>query len=259
MNLHFNTKLATSYKSNSQKIRILSEDWVAKNLFCPICGNPILQHYKANRPVADFYCNNCKADYELKSKESSKNFLEKKILDGAYNTMIERITSIQNPNFFFMTYCNNSVNNFILIPNHFFTTSIIEKRKPLSSEARRAGWIGCNINISDIPESGKIYIVKNNKEIDHNIVITNYKKVETLHTNDLKTRKWIMDILKCIDKIQEDNFSLNQMYAFENILKTQHPNNNHIKDKIRQQLQKLRDIGFLEFTTKGNYKIIKNQ
>lgn len=34
------------------------------------------------------------------------------------------------------------------------------------SPARRAGWIGCSILLTGIPESGKIYIVRNGELID---------------------------------------------------------------------------------------------
>ena len=34
-----------------------------------------------------------------------------------------------------------------------------------------------------------------------------------------------------------------------------HPENKHIKDKIRQQLQFLRDRGYLKFINKGKYKL----
>ena len=44
--------------------------------------------------------------------------------------------------------------------------------------------------------------------------------------------------------------------AFEDELKKKHPDNNFIKDKIRQQLQYLRDKGFIEFVTPGHYKKI---
>ncbi len=84
--------------------------------------------------------------------------------------MISRITSFRNPNFFFMTYKNYAVDNFILIPNHFFTPQIIIKRRPLGTNARRAGWTGCNIDISAIPDTGKIFIVKNQIEIKHETV-----------------------------------------------------------------------------------------
>ena len=56
----------------------------------------------------------------------------KKIVDGAYKTMIERLQSNSNPNFFFLNYDTNSFDivNFIVIPKYFFVPEIIEKRKP---------------------------------------------------------------------------------------------------------------------------------
>ncbi len=254
MNLNLNYNNIIHYKSASQCIRVLTEDWVTRNLFCPICGTPALTQYKANLPVADFFCEKCKSDFELKSKESKTGKLGRKIVDGAYDTMISRITSLQNPNFFFLTYSNFVVNNFVLIPNYFFTPTIIEKRKPLSENARRAGWVGCNINLDNIPEKGRIFIIRDNTEIDRKVVIENYKRTKLLQTNNLESRGWLIDILNCVEKITNNEFSLKQMYEFEKELKFRHPENNFIKDKIRQQLQFLRDKGFIEFTKRGNYK-----
>lgn len=155
-----------------------------------------------------------------------------------------------------MTYKNYEVNNFILIPNHFFTPQIIIKRNPLGPNARRAGWTGCNIDISSIPDSGKIFIVKNQLEIDHNIVISNYAKTKSLQTKNLDSRGWLLDTLSCIERIKEKDFTLNQVYNFEEELKLKHPDNNFIKDKIRQQLQYLRDKGFIEFVSPGHYRKI---
>lgn len=144
MNLNFNSTIIESYYSNSQIARILTENWVSENMYCPRCGNIYIKHFENNRPVADFYCPYCKNEYELKSKNGS---LGHKITDGAYETMIRRITSNENPDFFFMNYSREKliVKDLILIPKHFFVPDIIEKRNPLKASARRAGWIGCNI------------------------------------------------------------------------------------------------------------------
>lgn len=45
------------------------------------------------------------------------------------------------------------------MPKYFFIPAIIEKRKPLSPDARCAGWTGCNILIDEISEQGRIDIV----------------------------------------------------------------------------------------------------
>jgi len=134
MKLSFNTKLATNYTSQSQKVRVLSEAWVNESIYCPNCGHLDIDKYPNNQPVADYYCSKCKEEYELKSK---RDIISPKIIDGAYRTMIERLQSSNNPNFFMLSYNlqNFRVLDFLVIPKHFFVPEIIEKRKPLSPTA----------------------------------------------------------------------------------------------------------------------------
>ena len=56
------------------------------------------------------------------------------------------------------------------------------------------------------------------------------------------------------DVKKKETFTLDEIYKFEQKLKIKYPNNNFIKDKIRQQLQLLRDKGIIEFVGRGNYK-----
>lgn len=248
--LDFDLSLVSKYHATSQKIRILTENWLAVHSYCPCCGDSIV-HYENNRPVADFYCKKCQEDFELKSK---RNKLGSKITDGAYKTMIERLQSAQNPNFFFLIYQNYAVKDLILVPKHFFTEDIIEKRKPLSSNARRSGWIGCNIILKQIPESGKIYYIRDKNVLSPQIVLEQYKKTSFLSHQKSLIRGWTLDVMLCIDKLSSDVFRLDDIYKFESVLKAKHPENHFIKDKIRQQLQYLRDKGYLTFKGRGNYK-----
>ena len=80
MNLNFNQGLAANYKSPSQIIRVLSEDWVTNQSYCPNCNAEPLAEFTNNQPVADFYCTNCSKQYELKSKKAK---LSNIINDGA--------------------------------------------------------------------------------------------------------------------------------------------------------------------------------
>lgn len=254
MNLQLDIKLANKYNSNSQIARVLTENWVFNNSYCPSCGELPLNEFENNRPVADFYCKKCNEEFELKSKKGKLSTI---INDGAYESMIKRITSDTNPNFFFLTYDKNTVNNFLVIPKQFFTPEIIIKRKPLSITAKRAGWVGCNIDISKVPESGRIFIVENSKIIEQEKVQIKLKSTDFLRSKSLEARGWILDILNCVEEIKKQSFTLDELYAFENKLKIKYPNNNHIKDKIRQQLQFLRDKGLIEFNGRGNYKKIE--
>jgi type II restriction enzyme len=255
MNLSLNTSLAKGYTSNSQIARLLTENWVLNNSYCPSCGNSVLDEFENNRPVADFYCKKCKEEFELKSKSGK---LTNTITDGAYSTMIERINSENNPNFFLLTYTKQwTVNDFLIIPKQFFTPEIIIKRAPLAETARRAGWIGCNIDLSKVTDVGKIFLVKNTKAINREIVKETFNKTLFLRTKSKDAKGWILDIMNCIDSIKKDSFTLDEVYQFEDKLKLKYPNNNFIKDKIRQQLQVLRDKGIIEFLGRGKYKKIR--
>lgn len=65
---------------------------------------------------------------------------------------------------------------------------------------------------------------------------------------------WEKDVFGCLEKLDNDIFTLQEVYSYENYLSSLHLKNQNIKAKIRQQLQYLRDIGLIEFTRPGIYK-----
>lgn len=253
MNLSLGVNI-NNYKSLSQKIRVLTEQWVDKQIYCPNCGCINIYKYANNKPVADFYCKKCLEDFELKAK---KGKFRGAVLAGAYSKMIERINSFSKPNFFFIGYLESlDVNDFFVVPKHFFISEIIEKRKPLKETARRAGWIGSNILFSRIPKAGQIFYIENGVEISKVKVLEKWEKTVFLKKiKKAETRGWILDIMNCIDYLNKKEFSLQDIYSFESDLKAIHPENKHIKDKIRQQLQLLRDKGYLNFIGRGRYQL----
>jgi type II restriction enzyme len=232
----------------------ISEYWVNISIFCPNCGDS-LNNFENNMPVADFYCTKCSEEYELKSKQG---VVGKKIVNGAYSTMIARLNSNNNPNFFLLTYEKTTfeVRNFIAIPKYFFIPDIIEKRKPLNLAARRAGWIGCNIVVNDIPEFGKIYYIQNGVVRNKNDVLNNWNRTEFVKSaHDIEAKGWMLDVLICVERIKKKEFSLEDVYKFESFLQEKHPLNNNIKAKIRQQLQFLRDRNVIDFIERGKYRM----
>lgn len=253
MNLLLNKNLAANYTNQSQVARILTESWVAREIFCPNCGDGV-EGYKNNKPVADFYCKKCSEDFELKSK---KGKIGKKVSAGAYFKMIERLNSKQKPHFFFMGYLATLlVNDFFVIPKYFFIPEIIEKRKALAESARRAGWIGANILFSKIPTSGKIFYIEDGKEISKKEVLQKWQKTAFLKKIKRPELKgWILDTMNCIDALGKKEFTLAEIYQFEKDLEKIHPENKNIKAKIRQQLQFLRDKGYLKFIEPGKYEL----
>lgn len=244
----------SSYTSSSQRIRVMSEAWVGRFMFCPSCGEA-LRSTENNREACDFLCSNCTEEFELKSKSQE---IGSKIVNGAYSTLMNRVASQNNPNLYVLQYdkLNYAVKNFLVVPNYFFTQSIIEKRKPLASTARRAGWVGCNILIGQVPNMGRIHYIINGKIQPKKTVLASWNQTKFLKCGlDDGGKGWLFDTMKCIDLIGKNEFSLNELYSFEEKLKFNHPQNNHIKDKLRQQLQILRDKGLIEFISRARYRL----
>lgn len=247
--------LSPQYHSRSQIARILTESWFAQEMYCPSCLQA-LQILKANTKVKDFTCLCCSNSFQLKAQ--AKSFTTR-VLDGAYTPMMEAISLNLTPSFSFLHYSTDSykVQRLFLVPKSFITKSVIESRPPLSTKARRAGWQGCNIMLQNIPKSAKIDVILDEKPIPKKSVNKQWKLLSFMNEKNAKERTWIADVLACVQKIDSQTFTLKDVYNFESDLAVLHPNNSHIKPKIRQQLQVLRDKGLISFEKRGNYSIKK--
>jgi type II restriction enzyme len=241
------------FESASQIARFQSEPWVQRNLFCPSCGETALERFPNNQPVADFYCANCAEQFELKSQAGR---FGAKVVDGAYRTMRRRITSRQNPSLMLLRYDRASgPQDVTVIPKHFFVPAIIEERKPLASTARRAGWVGCNILVGQVPEIGRIPVVRDRRLLPKAAVLERWRRTLFLREAGLNARGWLVEVMKAVEALAKPEFTLAEVYASETRLRALFPANNNVRPKIRQQLQVLRDQGFLEFAGRGHYRL----
>lgn len=253
MNLRFRTELASGYKSPSQIARVVSEDWCTRELYCAACNSNRLSPSSANTPAVDFICPECEQPFQLKSL---KTWNQKAIPDAAYDSMVRKIRSDETPNLLVLQYSAEwLVRNLLLIPNVFFTESVLEKRAPLNSRARRAGWVGCNILLGRIPEDGKITMISDSHPIAAECVRHQFSRVRELVRVPPRMRGWTVDVLNSIRRLEKPQFSLRELYKFESELKALHPRNENVRPKIRQQLQVLRDLGLIQFTTPGSYAV----
>lgn len=65
---------------------------------------------------------------------------------------------------------------------------------------------------------------------------------------------WKKDVFNCLQLLDKQDFTISDVYSFEDVLYEKHPTNNHVRPKIRQTLQYLRDLGFVKFVKPGVYK-----
>ena len=243
-----------AYTSGSQNARAWTEAWVSAWAYCPHCGNTRMSQFPNNSPLADFLCGSCNEEFELKSQ---KGKFGAKVVDGAYKTKCERLVASNNPNLLLMNYDLKSLSvvNLLIVPKHFFVRDIIQERKPLAATARRAGWVGSNILLDRVPESGKIHIVKAGVVRPKDVVLEEWQKTLFLRDQSLEARGWLLDVMKCVEALGKRDFTLDEVYAFERHLGDLYPGNQNVKPKIRQQLQYLRDRGFIEFVSRGRYRL----
>lgn len=251
METRCDVSLAAGYKSASQITRRITEAWGAENLYCAACPSPRVSATKANTGACDFVCARCAQRYELKSM---KTWSERRVNDSAYSSMIRAIRSDATPNLLLLQYSLEwDIEKLLLIPRFFFSESIIEKRKPLSATAEQAGWTGCNILIGLIPAEGKIPLIEERSCVSPREVRARYEKVAGLQKVPPGLRGWALDVFRCVKRLPK-RFHLTDVYAFKDELASLHPGNRFVQDKVRQQLQVLRDAGLVRFLGHGNYQ-----
>jgi len=256
MKIHLDISSAEGYHSNSQIARIITENWFAQNMYCPACESDHLDQLQNNTKVLDFLCPSCDQKYQLKSKNGH---FGNTVTNSEYYTKIAKLKHGESPNWALLSYNRStlSVTDLYIIPSHFMTLEAVQPRKPLSSTARRAGWVGSNILLNRLPADSHLYIIRNSKEIDQSTVRAEWKRFEFLKAQRIERRGWLNDVLICIQELKRKEFTLSDIYSFESQLGKQHPDNKHVRAKIRQQLQVLRDNGIIRFVDIGRYELIQ--
>ena len=204
--------------------------------------------------VSDFHCEDCNEKFQLKS---SRHGFSKYVLDGEYKTQIESIARGDYPSLLLLSYQDPRVDHVTAIHKSCIIPEYIVPRRPLSATARRAFWQGCLIAIFEMPTLAKIDLVVESRPTSSDLVMKKWNSAQTLLKTDVPKRGWLADVLKCVEQ-QFSTFTLHDLYgSSEEELQRKHPENRNVKPKIRQQLQYLRYLGFVEFVKPGLYRYTK--
>ncbi|MGC2160469.1 MAG: DpnI domain-containing protein [Silvibacterium sp.] len=243
-------------KSASQMARVSTERWAADNFYCAACGTDLIT-YPPNTKIYDFYSAECREKFQLKS---ASRIFSTSILGGEYETTRESILKDAFPSLILLYYdrAKWAVQDLSLVHRACITTSCIAPRIPLSSTARRAGWQGYTITLREIPAQGQIAVVRGGQVREKSQVLAQWKQTDSLLKSRPETRGWLADVLRCVERCFT-NFTLANIYDFESELAAKHPDNHNVRPKIRQQLQFLRDLGFIEFLESGEYRYVDSQ
>ncbi len=279
MNLSMTGALAAAYRSGAQRARVVTEAWARSQLYCANCDSSSLGETPANNRAIDFVCPRCRAPFQLKAKHSA---LGKTVTDGAYTAMLAAIREDRTPNLLLMRYtlATWEVRDLLLIPSFMFSESAVIKRKPLAATARRAGWVGCNIDLHRIAPEALIAVVRTigpqgsaavpaaslnlsaGRRDACATVIAPPEEVRARYTRlkpirEIKTaqRGWTLDVLNIVRRLGKPEFTNDEVYAHDRELEQLHPDNRNVRPKIRQQLQILRDTGLLIHVESGRWRL----
>jgi len=254
MNLNCDTSLAANYKSASQQARVISEGWFLMNVYCLACDADSVKQTSANTKATDFICPKCSHHYELKA--FSRRPL-RSLPDGAYKSMLQLVTSGKAPTLCLLEHTDEwQIRSLTALHSSFLIPEVVEKRPPLAPTARRAGWVGCNIRLDQIASDGEIAVVSSGIIQPVAEVRARFQRFLPLAGKSAEQRGWTLLTLRMVRALQKTSFNLQDLYAMENEFARAYPENRHIKDKIRQQLQILRDQGVLAFESRGEYRLL---
>jgi type II restriction enzyme len=254
MFLDCDVSAAAGYTSQLQVSRVLSERWFQCNGYCLSCDSDHLRQTPANTKASDFVCEACDERYELKTFRSRP---AKRLVDGAYSALMSRIQSGSVPTLMLLERNESwQIQALTAIHHLFLTKEVVEERKPLSPTARRAGWTGCNIRLDLIAADAQIQVVRGRSPADPQTVRARFQQFNRLKDIQPSSRGWVTLTLRIIRGLRQQEFSIGELYAAEPVFSAAYPDNNNIRAKIRQQLQVLRDLGYLEFCGRGVYKLL---
>ena len=149
--------------------------------------------------------------------------------------------------------------NLFVVPGHFLSPAVVERRAELSDDAQRRGWVGSNILLERLPEEGRVQVVESGVSRSPVQVRDDWQRYQFLAG---KKGGWAADVLSCIRVLERETqareFTLQDFYQrFEAELASRHTDNRNVQAKIRQQMQVLAKGGVLLFVDRrGRYRVI---
>jgi len=113
--------------------------------------------------------------------------------------------------------------------------------------------------LNEILPDGKLPLVTDGLITDIDHVRKQFSQIQPFAKLRPDVRGWTLDVLKAVHRLKKTEFTLSDIYSFESELAKGHPANRNVRPKIRQQLQKLRDLELVEFISHGHYRLLESK
>ena len=189
----------TAYKKHSPRRH---RHW-ADNLFCLACSSDELTSLPNNARVEDYHCPNCSAKYQLKSKSGP---FGRRVQNSAYEPKMRAIEEGKAPHYAFLQYSRETwrVTDLFVIPSHFFSPAIVEKRPPLGGNAQRSGWVGSNILLQALAPEARLQVVVDSAIRSPAEARVAWQRFAFLATDQRARGGWGADVLTSVLTLQRE-------------------------------------------------------
>jgi type II restriction enzyme len=252
MNLNCNPALGEHHKSPSQRVKSITEGWFTAEGYCLNCTSPHLNATTPGTPFCDHICPRCAQRYELKSAQQAHT---RTVQDGGYDSMMREIRAQNVPALMLLQYDPTwSVRRLLAVHPVFLTPNVVRKRERALT-ARPDYWM-CSLDLTAIPPDGKIVVVGEGKArpmAETRKAFQNSKRFEDI---PLAKRGWPALVLSLVRKSGKEYFTIDDIMRFEEQMHAAYPENSHKREKVRQQLQVLMALEYIDRVSPSEFKVL---
>ena len=256
MNLNCNLSLGDRLRRNTQRARVITEAWFEAEGYCLNCSSPKVLPTTAGTIARDFVCPVCSQPYELKSAAKAHTRI---VQDGGFDSMMRRIRAQEAPALMLMHYSPQwCVQKLIAIHPVFLTPTVVRKRrKPhIRPRSGQEYWM-CDLDLTVIPPDGKIVIVDTSGVRPETETRREFHESKRFAEIPVSRRGWTALVLATVRKMGKAEFTTDDIRAYEEAMHAVYPQNSHVREKVRQQLQILTSLGYLERISRGEYRVLR--
>tara|TARA_R100001082_G_C4334788_1_gene147319 strand:- start:377 stop:874 length:498 start_codon:yes stop_codon:yes gene_type:complete len=145
-------KVPPHWNSESKIYGEACEFWISDHYGCPVCCDGKLTKLTANEKSIDHQCASCGELFQVKAHKRSFEKRDGSIgfVGAEYNTTISSLEKEKKWNLILVEYNKElgRIKGVATILKENITKDNIIPRNPLSKNARRAGWQGCNFKFN---------------------------------------------------------------------------------------------------------------
>lgn len=243
MNIRLRWNLALRFKKATHQARVVTEDWVRREMYCINCSRGRLIALDNNAKVIDFRCSNCRHQYQVKA---TKGRLTSQLPGATYRATRTAIRMGRAPNFLLVVYriLPPEVREVLAIPRHFITEETISRRivNSRSGKPSRETFV---LHLNKIPDDAKIRVVHRGRPVARRAATRAWRKGGRIERRAAIVRKGPIDFWAAVPGASGWSFGVRDFRGYERKSGEGLAHYRRRLEALERQLQELENSGFI--------------